>query len=80
MNVREKYGNEYAALTPAEKEELIVEFESKRVNPAAPSTRATAQSRVKDFNSTYNQIADLVCNNAFAWLTTDVEILFRCRP
>lgn len=78
MEVREKYGNEYAALTPAEKEELVVEFESKRVNPPT-LPRVTTQSRVQDFAQTYTQISDLVRSNALARLVADGQVSFRCR-
>ena len=79
MEVREKYGDQYAALTPMEKEKLVEEFESKRVDPAAPRTRVTTQSRVQDFANTYDQIIGLVRGNTFAWLVANIYILSRCR-
>ena len=75
MDIREKYGNEYAALTPAEKEKLVAEFESKKVDPAAPSTRVTAQSRVLDFANTYDQIANLVRSSTSAWFVANTNII-----
>ena len=60
MDVREQYADEYATLTPAEKEAIVVQYESKKVQ-SAPSTRVTARSRVQDFAHTYQQISDLVC-------------------
>ena len=59
MDVREQYASEYAALTPAEKQALVVEYESNRVT-STPSTRVTAHSRVQDFAHTYQQISDMV--------------------
>lgn len=59
MDIREQYANEYAALTPAEKEAIIVDYESKEIQ-SAPSTQVTARSRVQDFANTYQQIPNLV--------------------
>jgi hypothetical protein len=59
MDIREQYASKYAMLTPAEKQAIVVEYESKKICPA-PSTRVTARSRVQDFAHTYQQISDLV--------------------
>ena len=75
MEVRDKYGDQYTALTPVEKEKLIEEFDSKRVDPATPSTRVTTQGRVQDFTNTYEQIISLVRGNALAWITTNTDFI-----
>ena len=58
MDVRKQHADEYAALTPTEKEAIVAEHDLRKAH-SAPSTRVTARSRVQDFAHTYQQISDL---------------------
>ena len=59
MDIREQHADEYAALTPAEKEAIVAKHNLKKAH-FTPSTQVTACSRVQDFAHTYQQISDLV--------------------